>query len=81
LFPCDEAGFADPNSRFVAVRGPGDEPRVSLSAAVLEQASEVYVLLRGAAKLSVLQRALGGELPIARLFAARDGRVHVFASE
>jgi 6-phosphogluconolactonase len=81
LFPCDEAGFADPNSRFVAVRGPGDEPRVSLSAAVLEQACEVYVLLRGAAKLSVLQRALGGELPIARLFAARDGRVHVFASE
>jgi 6-phosphogluconolactonase len=81
LFPGDETGFADPDSRFVAVRGPGDEPRVSLSAAVLEQAREVYVLLRGAAKLDVLQRALGGGLPIARFVAARDGRLHVFASE
>jgi 6-phosphogluconolactonase len=81
LFPGDETGFANVSSRFVAVRGPGDEPRVSLSAAVLEQAREVYVLLRGAAKLGVLQRSLGGGLPIARLVAARDGRVHVFASE
>jgi 6-phosphogluconolactonase/glucosamine-6-phosphate isomerase/deaminase len=54
---------------------------VSLSAAVLEQAREVYLLLRGTAKLRVLQRALGGELPVARLIAARNGRVHVFAGE
>lgn len=81
LFPGDETGFADASARFVAVCGPGDEPRVSLSAAVLAQAREVYLLLRGAAKLEVLQRALGGDLPVARLVAARDGRVHVFASE
>lgn len=81
LFPGDETGFAAPGLRFVAVRGPGDEARVSLSAAVLEQARHVYVLLRGAAKRGVLQRALGSELPIARLVAARDGRLHVFASE
>ena len=81
LFPGDATGFADASSRFVAVRGPGDEPRVSLSAAVLAQAREVYLLLRGAAKLEVLRRALGGELPVARLVAARTGRVHVFASE
>ena len=81
LFPGDEAGFADTASRFVAVRGPGDEPRVSLSAAVLEQAREVYLLLRGVAKVEVLQCALGGELPVARLLDARNGRVQVFASE
>lgn len=81
LFPGDATGFADKSARFVAVRGPGDEPRVSLSAAVLEQAREVYVLLRGAAKLDLLQQALGGELPVARLVAARNGRLHVFASE
>lgn len=81
LFPGDESGYADASSRFVAVRGPGDEPRVSLSAAVLGQAREVYVLLRGAAKLEVLQHALGGGLPVARLVAARNGRVHVFVSE
>lgn len=81
LFPGDETGFADVSSRFVAVRGPGAEARVSLSAAVLEQAREVYLLLRGTAKLRVLQRALGGELPVARLIAARNGRVHVFAGE
>jgi 6-phosphogluconolactonase len=81
LFPGDETGFADAASRFVAVRGPGDEPRVSLSAAVLARAREVYVLLRGAAKLEVLQRALGGELPVARLLDARNGRMQVLASE
>lgn len=81
LFPGDESGHADAASRFVAVRGPGGEPRVSLSAAVLAQAREVYLLLRGAAKLAVLQRALGGGLPVARLVAARNGRVHVYASE
>jgi 6-phosphogluconolactonase len=81
LFPGDETGFTDAASRFVAVRGPGDEPRVSLSATVLARAREVYLLLRGAAKLEVLQRARGGGLPVARLLDARDGRVQVFASE
>lgn len=81
LFPGDETGFADASTHFVAVHGPGGEPRVSLSAAVLAQAREVYLLLRGAAKLEVLQRALGGNLPVARLVEARDGRVNVFASE
>jgi len=81
LFPGDETGFADASSRFVAVRGPGEEPRVSLSAAVLARARETYLLLRGAAKLDVLERALGGDLPVARLVAARHGHVHVYASE
>jgi 6-phosphogluconolactonase len=81
LFPGDETGFADGASHFVAVHGPGDEPRISLSAAVLAQAREAYLLLRGAGKLGVLERALGGDLPVARLIAARGGRVHVFASE
>ena len=81
LFPGDETGFANASARFVAVRGPGDEPRVSLSAAVLAEAREAYLLLRGAAKLEVLRSALGGDLPVARLFEARNGRVHVFASE
>jgi 6-phosphogluconolactonase len=79
LFPGDEAGFASPTSRFVAVRGPGDEPRVSLSAAVFAQARNTYLLLRGAARLEVMRGALGGELPVARVVAARRGRVHVFA--
>jgi 6-phosphogluconolactonase len=81
LFPGDETGFAGSSSRFVAVRGPDGEPRVSLSAAVLAQARETYLLLRGAAKLAVLERALGGDLPVARLVTARDGRVHVYTSE
>jgi 6-phosphogluconolactonase len=81
LFPGDETGYADARSRFVAVLGPGAEPRVSLSAAVLEHARETHLLLRGVAKLEVLERALGGDLPVARLVAARHGRVHVYASE
>lgn len=81
LFPGDETGFEGSSSRFVAVRGPHGEPRVSLSAAVLAQARETYLLLRGAAKLAVLERALGGDLPVARLVKARDGHVHVYASE
>lgn len=81
LFPGDETGYVHATSRFVAVLGPGAEPRVSLSAAVLAQARDVCLLLRGAGKLDVLERALGGDLPVARLVAARHGRVHVYASE
>lgn len=81
LFPGDETGYANASSRFVAVLGPGAEPRVSLSAAVLAHAREACLLLRGTAKLDVLERALGGDLPVARLVAARHGRVHVYASE
>jgi 6-phosphogluconolactonase len=80
LFPGDETGFASGARRFVAVTGPADEPRVSLSANSLVQAREVYLLLRGDAKLDVFSGALGGTLPVARLVAARRGRVHVFAS-
>lgn len=81
LFPGDETGYASASSRFVAVLGPGAEPRVSLSAAVLAQARETCVLLRGATKLGVFERAQDGDLPIARLVAARHGHVHVYASE
>lgn len=81
LFPSDETGYKHPSTHFVAVRGPGDEPRVSLSAPALARARSVYLLLRGSARLEVLHRALGGESPVARLVAARDGRVTVFASD
>jgi 6-phosphogluconolactonase len=81
LFPGDETGYADASSPFVAVLGPGAEPRISLSAAVLAQAREAYLLLRGTTKLEVLERALGGDLPVARLVAARQGRVHVYAGD
>lgn len=80
LFPGDESGFASGARRFVAVTGPADEPRVSLSASSIVQAREVYLLLRGDAKLDVFSGALGGALPVARVVAARQGRVHVFAS-
>lgn len=81
LFPGDETGYECASARFAAVLGPGAEPRVSLSAAQLAQAREVYLLLRGAARLDVLERALDSDLPVARLVAARHGRVHVYASE
>lgn len=82
LFPGDETGFAEASSsRFVAVLGPGAEPRVSLSAAVLAQARECCLLLRGATKLEAFERAIGGDLPVARLVAARRGHVHVYASK
>ena len=80
LFPGDATGVVNPSSRFVAVHGPGDEPRVSLSAAALANARNAYLLLRGTARLEVLRGALGGELPVARLVAARGGRVNVFGS-
>lgn len=79
LFP-GSPGAAAANSRFVDVSGPGDEPRISLSAAALSEARNVYLLLRGEAKLEVLRRARGSDLPVARLLADRGGRVHVFAS-
>jgi 6-phosphogluconolactonase len=81
LFPGDETGFAEASSRFVAVHGPDGERRVSLSAAVLAQARATYLLLRGAARLAVLERALGGDLPVARLARARHGHVQVYTSE
>jgi 6-phosphogluconolactonase len=81
LFPGDETGFAEHSSRFVAVSGPGDEPRVSLTARALAEAREAYLLLRGEAKLEVFRAAPAGGLPVARVLAARDGRLQVFVSD
>ena len=81
LFPGDETGFAPRARRFVAVTGPGAEPRVSLSARSLVRARNAYLLLRGAAKLATLSKALGSSLPVARVLDARRGKVHVFVGE
>lgn len=81
LFPGDPAGFDAPAARrFVAVRGPGDEPRISLTAAALAQARAAYLLIRGQDKEAVLNAALGGDLPVARLLAARQGSLIVYSS-
>jgi len=81
LFPGDETGFSTAaGQRFVAVAGPGDEPRISLSAEALAAARNVYLLLRGATKEKVLTEALASDLPVARLFAARNGAVTVYSS-
>lgn len=81
LFPGDEAGFARAGtSRFAAVTGPGNEPRISLTAGAITQARLVYVLIRGGDKRAVLRAASGSDLPIARVLAARQGEVVVYAS-
>jgi 6-phosphogluconolactonase len=81
LFPGDEAGFAPAgSSRFAAVSGPGKESRVSLTASAIAQARSVYVLIRGGDKRAVLRAASGSDLPIARVLAARQGELVVYAS-
>jgi 6-phosphogluconolactonase len=81
LFPGDEAGFAPAGtSRFAAVTGPGDEPRISLTAGAITQARSVYLLIRGGDKRAVLRAASGSDLPIARVLAARQGDIVVYAS-
>ena len=81
LFPGDDAGFAPAgSSRFAAVRGPGDESRVSLTANAITQARSVYLLIRGDDKRAVLRAASGSDLPIARVLAARQGELVVYAS-
>lgn len=81
LFPGDESGFeAAGSSRFAAVRGPGNEPRISLTASAIAQARAVYVLIRGGDKQAVLRAASGSDLPIARVLAARQGGLFVYAS-
>jgi 6-phosphogluconolactonase len=81
LFPGDESGFAAAGpSRFAAVRGPGDEPRISLTASAIARARSVYLLIRGSDKRAVLRAASGSDLPIARVIAARQGKLDVYAS-
>ena len=81
LFPGDESGFAAAGpSRFAAVRGPGDEPRISLTASAIARARSVYLLIRGSDKRAVLRAASGSDLPIARVLAARQGGLVVYAS-
>jgi 6-phosphogluconolactonase len=81
LFPGDEAGFGPAgSSSFAAVRGPGNEPRISLTARAIAEARSVYLLIRGDDKRAVLRAAPGSELPIARVLAARQGELAVYAS-
>jgi len=81
LFPGDESAFlAGPAQRFVAVTGPGGEPRLSLTPAALTQARKLYLLLRGAAKEAVLSSAAAASLPVARVLAARNGAYTVYSS-
>ena len=81
LFPGDEAGFDGTGERrFVAVRGPGGELRVSLNAAAIIEARSVYLLLKGAAKQARLAAA-DSRLPVSRVLAMREGPTVVFASD
>jgi 6-phosphogluconolactonase len=81
LFPGDESGFNGSGSRnFVAVRGPSGEPRVSLSAAAIIKARNVYLLLKGETKQARLAAA-DSRLPVARILAKRKDPTVVFASE
>ena len=81
LFPGDETGFDDSGGRrFVAVRGPTGEPRVSLIAAAIVEARSVYLLLSGAAKQARLAAADSG-LPVSRVLAMREGPTVIFASD
>jgi len=80
LFPGQEAGFAPAgHSRYVAVLGPGDEPRISLRAAALIEARQLYLLVNGPQKLAVLANLAGSGLPVARILAARPSPTLVFA--
>lgn len=82
LFPGSEAGLDDAGPRrFAAVKGPGDEPRISLTASALREARAVYLLLNGSHKLAVLDAALGSQLPVGRVLATRLDRVTAFVSE
>lgn len=79
LFPGDNAGFEPAGGcRYVAVLGPGGEPRVSLSAAALIEARQVYLLVNGPKKLAVLQRLQHSDLPVARVLAARPTSTPVY---
>ncbi len=81
LFPDDESGFEDAGPRrFVAVRGPGDEPRVSLTLTALKEARSLYLLIHGSSKLKVLEGAAQAGLPVARVLEARRNRAIVFTS-
>jgi len=81
LFPGDETGFdGSGGRRFVAVRGPTGEPRVSLNAAAIVEARSVYLLLNGAAKQARLAAADSG-LPVSRVLAMREGPTVIFASD
>jgi 6-phosphogluconolactonase len=81
LFPGSNAGFDDAASRrFVPVKGPGGEPRISLTATALREARSVYLLLNGERKLAVLERAAAEGLPVARVLSTRRNHVTAFTS-
>jgi 6-phosphogluconolactonase len=81
LFPGNDAGLEDNGSRrFVAVKGPGGEPRISLTLTALREARSVYLLLHGRSKLAVLERAARDGLPVARVVEARRDRTIALTS-
>ena len=81
LFPGSESGFDEAGGRrFVAVRGPGGESRLSLSAKTICEARSFYLLVKGARKESILKAAVGGDLPVARIMRTRRGAIETFGS-
>jgi 6-phosphogluconolactonase len=81
LFPGNEAGLeVNGPRRFVAVTGPGGEPRISLTLTALKEARSLYLLLHGRGKLGVLQRAVRDRLPVARVLEARRERTIALTS-
>lgn len=78
LFPGQEAGFQAGAFRYVAARGPGEEPRVSLRAKALAEARQVYLLVNGPKKLALLQQLQDSQLPVARVLAARPTSTPVY---
>jgi 6-phosphogluconolactonase len=82
LFPGSNAGFDDAASRrFVSVKGPGGEPRISLTATALREARSLYLLLNGDRKLAVLDRAAAEGLPVARVLSTRRNQAAAFTSQ
>lgn len=82
LFPGDETGFAAGTARrFVAVRGPGDEPRVSLTASAIAAARRTCLMVTGERKQAMLRDLADTTLPVARVLAQCPGRVVAYAAD
>ena len=81
LFPGDPSGYAAQDRRFVAVTGPGGEPRVSLTAGSIAAARKVCLLVGGRRKLDVLASAGAGDLPAWRVLQSLGDRASVFSGD
>jgi 6-phosphogluconolactonase len=81
LFPGDPSGYPAQDRRFVAVTGPGGEPRVSLTAGAIAAARKVCLLVGGQRKLDVLAGAGARDLPVWRVLQSLGDRARVFAGD